>query len=166
MEPTTPQLGRIHKEYEEDLTRQLLDSDDEVGAIREEQELEDVRSSAEKAHIGAGLRGATQGNRASINQSDKSQDSKAIHFLRDQDGRSKSSIERSPAPPSTRRMYNKDVDEIGASSQTQVPVLAQQKVDITEVQEQHAQTLSKTQEIVNKFLKDSVLRRQVGLVKQ
>jgi len=72
MEPTTPQLGRIHKEYEEDLTRQLLDSDDEVGAIREEQELEDVRSSAEKAHIGAGLRGATQGNRASINQSDKS----------------------------------------------------------------------------------------------
>jgi len=63
-------------------------------------------------------------------------------------------------------MYNKDVDEIGASSQTQVPVLAQQKVDITEVQEQHAHTLSKTQEIVNKFLKDSVLRRQVGLVKQ
>jgi hypothetical protein len=36
MEPTTPQLGRIHKEYEEDLTRQLLDSDDEVGAILEE----------------------------------------------------------------------------------------------------------------------------------
>ena len=63
-------------------------------------------------------------------------------------------------------MYNKDVDELGASSQPRVPVLAQQKVDITEVQEQHAQTLSKTQEIVNKFLKDSVLRRQVGSVKQ
>ena len=162
MEPTTPQLGRIHKEYEEDLTRQLLDSDDEVGAIQEEEELEDVRSSAEKAHIGAGLRGATQsyykqGNRAGINQSDKSQD-----------GKSKSSTERknSPAPPSTRRMYNKDVDELGAASQTRVPVLAQQEVDIKEVQEQHAQTLSKTQEIVNKFLQDSVLRRQVGLVKQ
>ena len=47
-----------------------------------------------------------------------------------------------------------------------MPVLTQQKVDITEVKEQHAQTLSKTQEIVNKFLKDSVLRRQAGLVKQ
>ena len=35
-------------------------------------------------------------------------------------------------------MYNKDVDELGASSQPRVPVLAQQKVDITEVQEQHA----------------------------
>jgi len=63
-------------------------------------------------------------------------------------------------------MYNKDVDELGAASQTRVPVLAQQEVDIKEVQEQHAQTLSKTQEIVNKFLKDSVLRRQVGSVKQ
>ena len=55
-------------------------------------------------------------------------------------------------------MYTKNIDEIGKDQQI-VPELVIQEVDTTELKAKHDKDVSKTQEIVSQFLKDSVQRR-------